>query len=401
MATASRTQLTHLLVAFEHLKLPISTFLVSLLAHIDFKDHPALNHLLIHSDDILNAFLAHPKSSRSVMQWANSLIKGKYAQAVRDLADKDNGWHFVPTRAPMEKLEVFEIEDMVRQMKDLAPELWDLIGLLLSADKQTSNKDDLMDMDDDVDSPPKDPKTKAEKLAERREALLVIKKVVIISMLMQSTNQQSNMLESVRGIFLHASNTPSKVIETLARMGISISVDSIHNAVDSLSRETVARLRIMGQSLLVIYVYDNFDINFPHLVPTVENSTDTLEHLTSGGLIYMEQGVESDHLRCSEELWKSNPLNPEFDASKAPPPRTVTDLENLHPEQEDHPSGLTRRERFNAWKFRLDLITYGPDFFRKFHTTLGNPEMMEQIPLARMRWAAKSQDTNNLRWQGI
>ncbi|KAJ6489495.1 hypothetical protein C8R47DRAFT_938826, partial [Mycena vitilis] len=75
------------------------------------------------------------------------------------------------------------------------------------------------------------------------------KKVVIISIMMQSTNQQSNMLESVIGIFLHASNTPSKVVETLARMGVSISLDSIHNAVHSLSRETYDRLRTMGQTL--------------------------------------------------------------------------------------------------------------------------------------------------------
>ncbi|KAJ7716500.1 hypothetical protein B0H14DRAFT_2412882 [Mycena olivaceomarginata] len=43
-------------------------------------------------------------------------------------------------------------------------------------------------------------------------------------------------------------NTPSKVIETLVCMGISISVDSIHNAVCSLPRETYERLRTMGQS---------------------------------------------------------------------------------------------------------------------------------------------------------
>ncbi|KAJ7899234.1 hypothetical protein B0H14DRAFT_3104540 [Mycena olivaceomarginata] len=206
--------------------------------------------------------------------------KGKYAAAIRDLTRKENGWHFVPSRAAMEKLEEFRIEDMAREMKELSPELWDLIGLLL-------------------------------------------KKFVIISMMMQSTNQQSNMLESIIGIFLHASNTPSKVIETLASMGISISVDSIHNAIRSLSRETYERLRTMGQSLLVSYAYDNFDINFPNLVPTVEKSTDTLTHMTSGGLIYMEHGVKEVDLRCSEELWKNNPLNPEFDASKAPPPRTM------------------------------------------------------------------------------
>ncbi|KAJ7906377.1 hypothetical protein B0H13DRAFT_1462818, partial [Mycena leptocephala] len=228
--------------------------------------------------------------------------------AIRDLTRKENEWHFVPTRAEVEKLEEFRIEDMAREMKE-TPELWDFIGLLLSADKQSCEEDDSMETDSNYDLP-KDPKSKAQKLAERREALIVIKKVVIISIMMQSTNQQSNMLESVIGIFLHASNTPSKVIEALVRMGISISVDSINSAVHSLSRETYERLRTMGRSLLVSYAYDNFDINFPNLVPTVERSTDTLTHMTSGGLIFMKHGVKEEDLRCSEDLWKNNPLNP-------------------------------------------------------------------------------------------
>ncbi|KAJ6570791.1 hypothetical protein B0H10DRAFT_1671883, partial [Mycena sp. CBHHK59/15] len=68
-------------------------------------------------------------------------------------------------------------------------------------------------------------------------------------------------LESVFGIFLHASNTPSKVIETLAHMGISISTDAIDNAIRALSHETYYTLRAMGQTLLAGYAYDNFDIN--------------------------------------------------------------------------------------------------------------------------------------------
>ncbi|KAJ7715495.1 hypothetical protein B0H14DRAFT_2302275, partial [Mycena olivaceomarginata] len=204
--------------------------------------------------------------------------------------------------------------------------------------------------------------------------------------LMQSTNQKSNALESVFGIFLHALNTPSKVIETLAHMGLSISVDAIDDAIHSLSRETYNTLRTMGRTLLVGYAYDNCDINFPGLVPTVKKSADTLTHLTSGGLIFLEHGVEVNHLRCSEELWSKNPLNPEFNAATAPPLRTVIDLEGLHPEA-DHPSNLTRRERFNAWLCRSDLVKYGPDYFASFAAVLGKPEMVEQIPVVKMRWA--------------
>ncbi|KAJ6617197.1 hypothetical protein B0H10DRAFT_2164482 [Mycena sp. CBHHK59/15] len=283
---------------------------------------------------------------------------------------------------------------MATQMKTLAPELWDLLGLLLLANQRVDvDVDDPMDTDWlEEDSPTR----RAQTLAERREALIVIKKVVIISVLMQNTNNKCNALQSIFGIFLHASNTPSKVIETLAHMGITISPDAIDNAVHSLSHETYHTLRAMGQTLLVGYAYDNFDTNFPGIVPTVEKSTDTLTHLTSGGLIYLDHGVKAEDLRCSEELWMKNPLNPAFDAATASPPLTVIDLElhldGLHPETV-HPSNLTRRERFNSWLFRSDLIKYGPRYFDVFSAILGKPEMVEQIPVVPMRWApARSLD---------
>ncbi|KAJ7731384.1 hypothetical protein B0H16DRAFT_1665276 [Mycena metata] len=240
---------------------------------------------------------------------------------------------------------------MAKNMKSLAPELWDLLGLLLSANRQTMEVDEDDPMETDL--PEDDPTRRAQKLAERREGLITIKKVVMISVLMQSTNKNCNALESVFGIFLHASNTPSKVIEALAHMGISISTDAIDNAVHSLSRETRKTLCNMGQTLLVGYAYDNFDINFPGIVPIVEKSTDTLTHMTSGGLIFLE------HERH---------------------------LEELHPEAA-HPSNLTSRERFNSWLFRSDLVKYGPAYFgAEFGGLLGLPEMVEQIPVKKMRW---------------
>ncbi|KAJ7921083.1 hypothetical protein B0H13DRAFT_1604898, partial [Mycena leptocephala] len=59
-----------------------------------------------------------------------------------------------------------------------------------------------------------------------------------------------------------------------------------------------------GPKLLVSYAYDNFDINFPNLVPTVERSTDTLTHMTLGPH-FMKHGVKEEDLRCSEDLWKT------------------------------------------------------------------------------------------------
>ena len=126
---------------------------------------------------------------------------------------------------------------------------------------------------------------------------------------MQSRNQKCNALESVFGIFLHSTNTPQKVIQALAHMGISISISSIHLAIHSLSLETHETLRTMGQTLLVGYAYDNFDIDFKNSVPTIEKVGDTLAHLTSGTLIMLEHGMKQEDLKCSEYLWQKSSLN--------------------------------------------------------------------------------------------
>ena len=102
---------------------------------------------------------------------------------------------------------------------------------------------------------------------------------------MQGSNQKCNLLQSVFGIFLHSCKTPQKVVQALARIGISISIESINGAIQSLSNETHATLQQMGKSLLVSYVYDNFDIDFKTHLPTVEKSGNTLEHLTAGTLV--------------------------------------------------------------------------------------------------------------------
>ena len=102
--------------------------------------------------------------------------------------------------------------------------------------------------------------------------------VLIISIIMQSSNQKCNAFKSIFGLFLHSCNTLECVINALAQMGVSISVSTINQAVQSLSRETVQTLCTMGQSLLVGYAYDNFDIDFKTHLHTVKKEVDTLTH---------------------------------------------------------------------------------------------------------------------------
>ena len=48
--------------------------------------------------------------------------------------------HFGELKASERKLTDFRIEDMANKMKELAPELWDLLGLMLTANSQEAYK---------------------------------------------------------------------------------------------------------------------------------------------------------------------------------------------------------------------------------------------------------------------
>ncbi|KAJ7212805.1 hypothetical protein C8J57DRAFT_982743, partial [Mycena rebaudengoi] len=217
-------------------------------------------------------------------------------QAIRILTANDD-WHFNAEHASAADLEDFKIEEMAATMKKLAPDLWTLLQILLSRDQIDVNGDQVMDDLSDADefdesgefaSMGKNAKEKRRDTI--RNIVCTLKTAVIISIMMQSRNSKCNALESVFGIFLHSTNTPEKVIQALSHMGISISQTAILRAIHSLSTETVETLRDLGQTLLVSYAYDNFDINFPTLVPTVEKAADPLTHLTSGVVICLEHG---------------------------------------------------------------------------------------------------------------
>ncbi|KAG2078758.1 hypothetical protein BDR04DRAFT_1124430 [Suillus decipiens] len=139
----------------------------------------------------------------------------------------------------------------------------------------------------------------------RCTAIITIKHIVILSILMQNTNQRLNTLQSILRIFLQSMHTPQKVIDMLSHIGISISTDSIHAAVCSMSAESQNTLHTIGKSLLALYAYDNFNVDLKSQVPQAEKSNEILKHLTSSLLFMLEHGVTKNDLKCLEELsWK-------------------------------------------------------------------------------------------------
>ncbi|EPQ53956.1 hypothetical protein GLOTRDRAFT_43933 [Gloeophyllum trabeum ATCC 11539] len=405
------------LAALKQLDTTPTNLVIGLLQNSELNNDAATNELVCNATRIMDSLQAHGSAASEMLQWAHESLKRTYGNEIRKLAQKSTGLHFTVSKASVLQLKGFDVADIAGRMRMLAPHLWDLVGVLLSAEhvlelrrKQrarakagdevpdedvemqsaSDDEDDLWRQFDSPDSATEGGNTAEEhdeyKEAERREAILTMR---------------CNAIQSMIGIYSHACNSPEAMIDLLSRIGISISPDTINHAVRSLSKEAAHEIKALGRTLLASYAYDNFDVEMKHSVPTVEKPQDNSLHFTSGTLLRLEHGVTRKDLDCSEELWKSSRLNPAnwrlphtFDWKK---------LMRIHPQTDpaEHPTRLTRRQRFNCWKFLHDLIHHGPEYFRRFARDLEDPETIIQIPETKSQQVpARAMDLNQSTVQG-
>jgi hypothetical protein len=121
-------------------------------------------------------------------------------------------------------------------------------------------------------------------------------------------------------------------------------------------------------------------VNLKHTTPTIEQSADTLYHLTTATMLPLRGDISSSNLNCAEMVWKQSSTNAA--SGQLWPTITLEDLVSIHKEPTTpHPSGLqTRQQRFNAGRFLSDLVEYGPEHFRQFRGKLEEPEIVDAIP---------------------
>ncbi|KAG0704806.1 hypothetical protein DFH29DRAFT_783663, partial [Suillus ampliporus] len=241
-------------------------------------------------------------------------------QEIGDLSGKKHGSHFAVSHSSVEQLEDFNMDLLGKGMQRLAPTLWGLLDRLLSMgkknvgtevsteDPEDHDKEDIYweafgdrELDGLIEA------VSANASAKQRKR---IKKVMIFSIIMQTVNQKSKSFQSIFSIFLQSAHAPQKVIDTLSRMGICVSVDSINAAVVSLSKEAHCGISALGRTLLASYAYDNFEVDLKSTIHTVDKSEDTLKHLTAGLLFPLQHGVTLNDLHCSKALWETSLLNP-------------------------------------------------------------------------------------------
>jgi hypothetical protein len=164
----------------------------------------------------------------------------------------------------------------------------------------------------------------------------------------------------------------------LARLGISVAISTIETATSSLSKEAFTEMRRLGASFETAYAYDNLDLDIKPVTPTWQHTAkESLSHLTTAAMFPLNHGIRAQDLEYSDFMWNL--------AKNPPLPATTLDLFRAVPSQSVDVKGLRARDQFNAWKFRHDLVHFGPTYFAQFKDKLGDPEEIESIPIIKTK----------------
>ena len=152
-----------------------------------------------------------------------------------------------------------------------------------------------------------------------------------------------------------------------------------------MSANTIELLTTLGGTLLLIYAYDNFDVQQKGLTPTLENNVNPLRHLTSALVFPSQHGVVPEDLQVSEVLWKSDGINDESETSTT---HTRSDMWcRILPRYSklvDSMEESDRHDEFRIWMFLHDLIEHGLEYFWKFRSELSLPTAIEEpIPVKK------------------
>ncbi|KAI6022193.1 hypothetical protein PISMIDRAFT_108972 [Pisolithus microcarpus 441] len=405
--------------ALDQCQISVAGFITILLARQEYNNHCFVVNLLKRSNEVIDAILWHLGNHSQFSQQSFDVVENTYLQELHCPASEGSRWHFRASSMSTKQLESFSLSEMAHEMEAGTPKWWRLLRTLLSdkgmTDMARTTIDDTPEVEGDVDDYWDEVdeidlegmingltrewdshSVRKDRRAECHSAIKMMKKTIITSILMHGWNQKSNALQSLLGLFLQSAHMPYKVIDTLAHLGISVSADTINLAVQSLSKESHTSLQHLGRSLLASYAYDNFDVDLKSHVLTVEQSNESLKHLTSGLMFLLIHRVSLDDLKCTEELWRKSALNMEADKPYSPLRLAWWDLLKLHPKQVDPNMTLSCHDQFNYWVFLVDLCTYGPEYFHQFKSMIQEPQPIEKIPVVKTPiYVAHTMDINN------
>lgn len=205
---------------------------------------------------------------------------------------------------------------------------------------------------------------------------------MILSVFSHSSNQKFNAFQAVIGFFLESKQCPKIILKMVAHMGISVSVQSVSQMVNSLSKKAEERIKTLGPSN---NIYDNFNMEFSVAHPTPDHQKYHLSAIAVTFTPYLDIDRERD-LRFTQELRETSEYNinispddawiykPRFDDIFPTSPLTT-----IGP-GEDQGQSLYEAPVWHVWSI---LIEYGGAGFAKFQSKLSKPGSVQSLPVRK------------------
>lgn len=172
---------------------------------------------------------------------------------------------------------------------------------------------------------------------------------------MNNSNNQCNALQAVVGLFAHSTNTPSRVVELLSRIGMSIAPPSIDRMVLHLSVEAQKALKERLPNMLDSLAYDSLEIRYDPEQPTATHNGN-LVSMTTATCLPLYPGSAKEDLRVSREMWERS----EFNLDRTLPSVTLSHekLMGLLAKAAFPPTGERSLESLYEWHIRSILLDY-------------------------------------------
>ncbi|KAF9899125.1 hypothetical protein EC991_009576 [Linnemannia zychae] len=159
----------------------------------------------------------------------------------------------------------------------------------------------------------------------------------IAAMLLFMTSQKCNAFQTVMGVFLHCTGCPTRVLDVLSSLGLSVSDDQVRKALANMTTDAMDQVRKAVLENDWFIVYDNINIAMKHQHQRV-NKLDTFENRTAATVILIHAEGEcrkAEH----DEMARQNEKNEHGETSehdeRSPDGKTNSDGESEDGENED------------------------------------------------------------------
>ena len=81
-------------------------------------------------ETLLDNFLQNDMLSVTLSNWVTFQAMKIYKKEMTNLTSKENGFHFLTSKMTQKQLQNFDVDDLMKRMMDIAPDLWRLMETL-------------------------------------------------------------------------------------------------------------------------------------------------------------------------------------------------------------------------------------------------------------------------------